>query len=147
MLENHEYYVVDKLAIPAVLLKTIQVKQLLEKNPGLKISDAVKQVDLSRSAFYKYKDLIFPYNSLKATRMVTFFMELSDVAGILSQILRIIANYGANVLTINQNIPMNGKTNISISIDTTSMERTLDSLEKKLRSIEDISKFTVIISE
>ncbi|MBO5409127.1 MAG: ACT domain-containing protein [Clostridia bacterium] len=147
MLENHEYYVVDKLAVPSVLLKTIQVKQLLEKNPGLKISDAVKQVDLSRSAFYKYKDLIFPYNSLKATRMVTFFMELSDVAGILSQILRIIANYGANVLTINQNIPMNGKTNISISIDTTSMEKTLDSLEKKLRSIEDISKFTIIISE
>ncbi len=147
MIENHEYYVVDKLAIPSVLLKTIQVKQMLEKNPALKISEAVKQVELSRSAFYKYKDLIFPYNSLKATRMVTFFMELSDVAGILSQILRIIASYGANVLTINQNIPMNGKTNISISIDTTSMEKTLDSLEKKLRSIEDISKFTVIISE
>lgn len=147
MIENHEYYVVDKLAIPAVLLKTLEVKKLLDKNPGLKVSEAVKQMDLSRSAFYKYKDLIFPYNSLKATRMVTFFMELSDVAGILSQILKIIANYGANVLTINQNIPMNGKTNISISIDTTSMEKSLESLEKKLRSIEDISKFTVIISE
>ena len=114
MIDNHEYFVVDKIAIPAVLLKTLEVKKLLERNPELKISEAVKQIGMSRSAFYKYKDMIYPYNSLKATRMVTFFMELSDVAGILSQILKIIANYGANVLTINQNIPMNGKTNISI---------------------------------
>lgn len=147
MIENHEYYVVDKLAVPSVLLKTLEVKRLLDKNPQMKVSEAVKKADLSRSAFYKYKDMIFAYNSLKVTRMVTFFMELTDVAGILSQILKVIASYGANVLTINQNIPMNGKTNISISIDTSSMEKKLESLEKKLRSIEDISKFTVIISE
>ena len=79
--------------------------------------------------------------------MVTFFMELSDVAGILSQVLKVIASYGANVLTINQNIPMDGKATLSISIDTTGMEKKLESLENKLSTIDDISKFTVIISE
>lgn len=147
MREDHEYYVIDRLAVPAVLLKTLAVKKLLNRHPSMKVSDAVKTEHLSRSAFYKYKDMIYPYNSLKATKMVTFFMELSDVAGILSQILKIIAGYGANVLTINQNIPINGKANISISIDTSSMEKKVESLEKRLRSIEDISNFAVIISQ
>ena len=147
MLKNHEYYVVDKLAVPSVLAKTLAVKKILENNPDMKVSDAVKREDLSRSAFYKYKDMIFPYNSLKATRMVTFFMEISDVAGILSQVLKVIASHGANVLTINQNIPMDGKATLSISIDTSGMEKKLEALENKLSTIEDISKFTVIISE
>ena len=147
MLKNHEYYVVDKLAVPSVLAKTLAVKKILENNPDMKVSDAVKREDLSRSAFYKYKDMIFPYNSLKQTRMVTFFMELSDVAGILSQVLKVIASYGANVLTINQNIPMDGKATLSISIDTSGMEKKLEALENKLSEIKDISKFTVIISE
>ena len=147
MREDHDYYVLDGLAVPAVLLKTLAVKKLLDKYPSMKITDAVKMENLSRSAFYKYKDMIYPYNSLKVTKMVTFFMELSDVAGILSQILKIIAGYGANVLTINQNIPINGKANISISIDTSSMDKKVELLEKRLRSIEDISNFAVIISQ
>ena len=79
--------------------------------------------------------------------MVTFFMELSDVAGILSKILKIIAGFGANVLTINQNIPMNGKTNISISIDTSGMDKPVDSLEKRITALEDVHQFTVIINQ
>lgn len=147
MRENHEYYVVDKLAVPAVLQKTLAVKKRLEANPNMNVSEAVKLEGISRSAFYKYKDMVFAYNSLKVARMVTFFMELSDVAGILSKILKIIASFGANVLTINQNIPMNGKTNISISIDTSAMDKPVISLEKRIRSLEDVHQFTVIINQ
>ena len=147
MKENHEYFVVDKLAVPAVLLKTLSVKKRLEANPELNVSEAVKKEGISRSAFYKYKDMVFAYNSLKVARMVTFFMELSDVAGILSKILKIIAGFGANVLTINQNIPMNGKTNISISLDTSGMDQPVDSLEKRSTALEDVHQFTVIINQ
>lgn len=147
MIENHEYYVVDKLAVPTVLLKTLAVKNLLKKHPEMNVSEAVKHEGISRSAFYKYKDMVFEYNALKVTRMVTFFMELSDVAGILSQILKLIASFGANVLTINQNIPVNGKTNVSISIDTSHMERSVASLEKKLRSLDAIHHLAVIINQ
>ncbi len=147
MIENHEYYVVDKLAVPSVLLKTLAVKELLKNHPEMNVSEAVKKEGLSRSAFYKYKDMVFAYNALKVTRMVTFFMELSDVAGILSQILKLIASFGANVLTINQNIPVNGKTNVSISIDTSGMERSVASLERRLRSLEEIHHFSVIINQ
>ncbi len=147
MIDNHEYYVIDQFAVPAVLLKTLSVKRLLEKNPEMNVSDAVKKVNISRSAFYKYKDMIFPYNSLKATKMVTFFLELSDTVGVLSQLLKTIASYNANVLTINQNIPMNGTTNISISIDTSGMEKKMEHLEKKIRSMEHVRKLSVIISE
>lgn len=147
MRENHEYYVVDKLAVPSVLLKTLAVKELLKNHPEMNVSEAVKQEGISRSAFYKYKDMVFAYNALKVTRMVTFFMELSDVAGILSQVLKLIASFGANVLTINQNIPVNGKTNVSISLDTSGMERPVESLERRLRSLEEIHHFTVIINQ
>lgn len=147
MIENHEYYVVDKMAVPTVLQKTLAVKALLKKHPEMNVSEAVKKEGISRSAFYKYKDMVFEYNALKVTRMVTFFMELSDVAGTLSQILKMIASYGANVLTINQNIPMNGKTNLSVSIDTSGMDKPVESLEKRLRSLEAIQHFTVIINQ
>lgn len=147
MIENHEYYVVDKLAVPTVLLKTLAVKNRLKNHPEMNVSDAVKQEGISRSAFYKYKDMVFEYNALKVTRMVTFFMELSDVAGILSQILKLIASFGANLLTINQNIPVNGKTNVSISIDTSGMDRPVEFLERQLRSLEEIHHFTVIINQ
>lgn len=143
---NFEYdaYIIDKKAVPESLIKAHEVNMLIENDKTLSVLDAVKKVGISRSAYYKYKDMITPYTPLKMNKVVTLFMELYDVAGNLSSVLNIIAKQGANVLTINQNIPVNGKANISISIDTGGMKKDIRYLEKKLRSIENVSKFSAV---
>ncbi len=146
---NFEYdaYIIDKRAVPESLIKAYEVNSLLENDKSLSVLDAVKKVGISRSAYYKYKDMITPYRPLKLNKVVTLFLELYDVAGNLSSVLNIIARAGANVLTINQNIPVNGKANISISIDTGGMKKDIAYLEKKLRSIENVSKLSAIGNE
>jgi len=147
---EYDTYIIDKKAVSESLLKAHQVNAMLENDKTLSVLDAVKKVGISRSAYYKYKDMIKPYRPLKLNKVVTLFLELYDVAGNLSNVLNIIAKTGANVLTINQNIPVNGKANISISIDTGGMKSTnkdIAYLEKKLRSIENVSSFSAIGNE
>ena len=147
---EYDAYIIDRKAVPESLIKAHEVNALLENDKSLSVLDAVKKVGISRSAYYKYKDMIKPYRPLKLNKVVTLFMELYDVAGNLSSVLNIIAKTGANVLTINQNIPVNGKANISISIDTGGMQSTkkdIAYLEKKLKSIEHISSFSAVGNE
>lgn len=143
---KREYYLIDKEAVPETLLKTFEAKTLIEKS-GVSVTEAVKKVGISRSAFYKYKDMIKRYQPLKMNKIVTLFIELEDAAGNLSTVLNIIARHGANVLTINQNIPINGKANISVSIDTQNMKKDISSLEKKLTEISDVRNLTAVGNE
>lgn len=141
---DYEFYIVDKRAVPDSLIKAHKVKMLLENNEKMSVSDAVKKVGISRSAFYKYKDMIMPYIPLKRDKVVTLYMRLSDAAGSLSTVLGVVAKQGANVLTINQNIPINGNADISLSIDTSNMKKDMKYLEKKIKSIENVSNFSAV---
>ena len=143
---KREYYLIAKEAVPETLLKAYEAKKLLEKD-GVSVTEAVKKVGISRSAFYKYKDMIKRYLPLKMNKVITLFMELEDVAGNLSTVLNIIAKHGANVLTINQNIPINGKASITVSIDTQNMKKEISSLEKKLKDIVNVRNFTAVGNE
>ena len=147
MTENREYYLVSKEAVPTTLLKAYEVKRILEKDKSINVKDAANKVGISRSAFYKYKDMINKYTPLKMNKIITLVMELEDVKGNLSSVLNIIAKYDANVLTINQNIPINGKASISISIDTQNMKKDFNSLENKLKKIPDVRNFTAVGNE
>lgn len=141
---DYEFYIVDKRAVPESLIKAHKVKMLLENNEKMSVSDAVKKIGISRSAFYKYKDMIMPYIPLKKDKIVTLYMRLSDAAGSLSTVLGVVAKQGANVLTINQNIPINGNADISLSIDTSNMKKDILYLEKKIKSIENVSNFSAV---
>ncbi len=147
MNEKHELYVIDEEVVPEVLKKAYNAKMLLERNKEISVTEAVKREGISRSSFYKYKDMIKRYTPLNMNKIITVFMELSDAAGSLSEVLNVIARHGANVLTINQNIPINGKASISISIDTKNMKRSFESLEKKLKLIENVSNFMAFGNE
>ena len=147
MAENNEYYLIAREAVPTALLKAYEVKRMLEKDKSVNVKDAVKAAGISRSAFYKYKDMIKKYTPLKMNRIITLVMELEDVAGNLSSVLNIIARHEANVLTINQNIPINGVASISISIDTQNMKKDFSSLENKLKRIPDVRNFTAVGNE
>ena len=129
-----KYYIVDAEALPEVFLKVAEVKRMLAVGETDKVSDATRRVGISRSAFYKYKDSILPFQNMMAGRIITFQVMLQDTAGLLSQLLQVFSQAGANILTINQTIPVSGVASITISAET--MELTC-SLEELLHQLSD----------
>lgn len=144
MKEKSAYYLVEESALPEVLLKTIRAKRLLETEKAENISEAVKIADISRSAFYKYKDLIKPFYESQIGKKITFLLVLEDVSGVLSNILKVMAKSKANILTINQNIPVNGVANITVTIETEELVYSVEKLVQKLQQVEGVSKIDII---
>ena len=132
----YKRYIVDEQILPEAILKTAQTKELLAKFPGLTINEAVKQIGLSRSAFYKYRDGIFPFCEAIKEKIVTIQINMEHEAGILSNCLNTVAAHGANILTINQGIPTEGIARVTISFESHSDERY--NLELMLESLYDI---------
>ncbi|MBQ7924757.1 MAG: ACT domain-containing protein [Lachnospiraceae bacterium] len=116
MKEPTKYYVVRRKAVPEVLLKVVEAKELLETEKVLNIQEAVDAVGISRSSFYKYKDDIFQFHDNSQGTTITLTFQMDDEPGLLSDVLKIIAAYGGNILTIHQSIPINGVASLSISI-------------------------------
>jgi len=127
-----------------VFKKVIEVKKMLEEDEKLPINAACQKADISRSTYYKYKDSVFEFYENSMSRIVTFSLNLKNEPGVLSQILNIIAKYGANVLTINQNIPMNGIAIVVISIETMNMSENLEVLMDSLSTIKQVKKIEVL---
>lgn len=129
------YYVVRQKALPEVLLKVVEAKKLVETGRVLSVQDAVDQVGISRSSFYKYKDDIFPFHDTANGRTITLTFQMDDEPGILSDVLKIIAGFGANILTIHQSIPINGVASLSISVQvlptTENVSDMIDAMERQ----------------
>ena len=122
------YYLVEADALPEVFLKVVQTKLLLENGTAHTVNDAARITGISRSAFYKYRDSIFPFQDLMSGRIITFQMMLRDEPGCLSALLSSFAQFGANILTINQTIPSNGCASVTISAETTALRCTVEEL-------------------
>ena len=131
--EATKYFVVKQKAIPEVLLKVVEAKRLLESEKVLTIQEAVDAVGISRSSFYKYKDDIFPFHDNSPGTTITLTFQMDDEPGILSDVLKIIAEYRANILTIHQSIPINGIASLTLSIQvlqtTGDISRMIEQLE------------------
>ena len=131
--EATKYFVVKQKAIPEVLLKVVEAKRLLESEKVLTIQEAVDAVGISRSSFYKYKDDIFPFHDNAQGTTITLTFQMDDEPGILSDVLKIIAEYRANILTIHQSIPINGIASLTLSIQvlqtTGDISRMIEQLE------------------
>lgn len=117
MTGKSQYYVVREKAVPEVLLKVVEAKRLLESDRADTVQDATEMVGISRSSFYKYKDDIFPFHENTKGKTITFVTQMDDEPGLLSDVLKVIADYHANVLTIHQTIPVNGIASLTMSID------------------------------
>ena len=131
--ETTKYFVVKQKAIPEVLLKVVEAKRLLESEKVLTIQEAVDAEGISRSSFYKYKDDIFPFHDNSQGTTITLTFQMDDEPGILSDVLKIIAEYRANILTIHQSIPINGIASLTLSIQvlqtTGDISRMIEQLE------------------
>ncbi|NLM05267.1 MAG: ACT domain-containing protein [Clostridiales bacterium] len=141
------YYIVKAEALPEVFLKTIATKELLERGEADTIFEAVEKVGISRSAYYKYKDCIFPLYEMNASRMITIALKLDHTAGVLSEVLNEIARAEGNVLTINQNIPVHGLANVTISIEIKDMMLDVDKLIQRLDKMSGVKKVNILARE
>ena len=115
-MSESKYFVVKQKAVPEVLLKVVEAKRLLESERVSTVQEATDQVGISRSSFYKYKDDIFPFHDNSQGTTITLTFQMDDEPGILSDVLKIIAEYRANILTIHQSIPINGIASLTLSI-------------------------------
>ena len=127
-----KYFIVDSSALPEIFRKVAEAKRMLETGETDKVNVATKAVGISRSAFYKYRDAIAPFQNLMAGRIITFQIMLKDKAGILSEILTIFANCGANILTINQSIPTGGRAMVTISAETSNLNCNIEALTQQI---------------
>mgnify|MGYP000118503473 CR=1 FL=1 len=117
MAGKKQYFVVKEKAVPEVLLKVVEAKRLLEMHLAETVQEATDQVGISRSSFYKYKDDIFPFHENSRGKTITFVLQMHDEPGLLSDVLRVVAEHQANILTIHQSIPTNGIASTTISVE------------------------------
>lgn len=135
MTEDSKYYVVKQKALPEVLLKVAQVNKIIETK-RVSVAEATESVGISRSSYYKYKDDIFPFRDNVKGKTITFVLSMDDEPGILSVVLKKIAEFKANLLTIHQTIPVNGVASLTLSVDI--LPSTGDSA-KMIEEIEQLS--------
>ena len=139
-----KYYIVEASALPEVFLKVAEAKRLLSTGEASTVNDATQMTGISRSAFYKYRDSVLPFQNMKTGRIITFQFLLHDQQGMLSSLLSIFAEHGANILTINQTIPSGGCAAVTITAETMAMEEPIEELLNRLRTTFGVVKTEIL---
>jgi chorismate mutase len=147
MSQNDEYYLVKSDILPEVFVKVMSVKRLLNSGKAASVNEAVHTVGLSRSAYYKYKDSIMPFYESSKGKLVTLIIAVENFPGILSGIIQCVAYAKGNILTINQNIPINGLADVSISMETDRMNRSIDLLIADVGKIPGVRSCRIMARE
>lgn len=135
-----KYYIVESRSLPEIFLKVAEAKRMMEMGEAATVNNAVQKVGISRSAFYKYKDAIRPFNDMLHGRIVTVQLTMRNEPGILSSALSVLGKCGGNILTINQNIPSGGCAVVSIGVETTGLALPLDEVIVRVSALRGILK-------
>ncbi len=143
-LKKDKFYLVQEDILPEAIKKTIKVKEILKLGKAKTINEAVERMDLSRSAYYKYKDYVFPFYEIAQGKIVSITVSMSNDPGMLSSILRAIAESNGSILTINQDIPLQGIANVTIAFETKDLSTTLEECLDNIRSIRGILKVEIL---
>ena len=138
------YFIVEASALPEVFLKVAEAKRLLETGEVDTVHLAARQVGISRSAFYKYKDSVRPFNDMLHGRIVTFQFLLKDEPGVLSSVLNIFARTGGNILTINQSIPSNGCAAVTVGAETSGLQIPMEELLDRALEMEGVLRCEIL---
>lgn len=138
------YYIVEAGALPEVFRKVAEAKRLLETGEVDTVNLAARRVGISRSAFYKYKDAVRPFNDMLHGRIVTFQILLKDEPGGLSSVLAVFAQTGGNILTINQGIPVNGCAAVTVGAETLGLQTSMEELLERVRELEGVLRCEIM---
>ncbi len=144
MTRRPNYFVVEAAALPEIFLKVAEAKRMLDTGEADTVNRATQLVGISRSAFYKYKDAVRPFNDMLHGRIVTFQMMLKDEPGVLSTVLGTFADSGANILTINQGIPVSGCAAVTATVETNSLSLPLEEVESLLRAAAGVVRCEIL---
>lgn len=139
-----KFYLVSAEALPEIFIKVAEAKRMLQSGEVRTAGDAARTVGISRSAFYKYRDAVRPFNDMKTGRIITFYTMLKNNPGVLSDVLSIFAGSGANILTINQSIPTNGCAAVTISAETSGLAETLEKLMADVAAVDGVVRVEVL---
>lgn len=139
-----KYFIVEASSVPEIFRKVAEAKRLLETGEETTVNAAAKAVGISRSAFYKYKDAVRPFNDMLHGRIVTFQILLKDEPGILSAALNIFAGTGVNILTINQNIPVNGCAVVTMTAETSALQHSLEEVLGEVSASDGVIKCEIL---
>ena len=138
------YFIVEAGALPEIFLKVAEAKRLLETGEVDTVNLAARRVGISRSAFYKYKDAVHPFNDMLHGRIVTFQILLKDEPGGLSSVLAVFAQTGGNILTINQGIPVNGCAAVTVGAETSGLQTSMEELLERVRELEGVLRCEIM---
>lgn len=136
-MKNSTYFLVDSKVLPSVFEGVILAKELLADGRAQNASQAVKMAGISRSAFYKYKDYVFKYSDTEQ-KTITLLAKLSDKAGTLSSLTTALYEYGANILTVNQGIPIDGAADVTVTVKTNDISVSIEEMLIALKNIEGV---------
>jgi len=139
-----KYLLVDAKVLPEAFTKVVHAKRLLAQGKAKNLSEATRLADISRSAFYKYKDHVFDYQHHNTRQIATLSCELADEAGVLSGLLATLSESGGNVLTINQNIPVDGVAHVSIALRCDHMDRQIEDVLRQLSALEGVVRVRLV---
>ncbi len=144
MATKPKYYIVEASALPEVFLKVAEAKRLLSTGEASTVNEATRMTDISRSAFYKYRDAVLPFQNMMTGRIITFQLLLHDEVGLLSELLDVFADAKANIITINSIAPTNGTAVVTVSAETMDLTVSLEELLHQLGSFRGVVKAEVI---
>jgi chorismate mutase len=139
-----KYYIVEASALPEVFLKVAEAKRLLSTGEASTVNEATKMTDISRSAFYKYRDAVMPFQNMMTGRIMTIQLLLHDEVGLLAKILELFTNANANIITINSIVPTNGTAVVTISAETMDLSIPLENLMTSLENCKGVVKVEIL---
>ena len=141
------FYVIEKEAVPEVLLKVVEAKRLLESGRRLTIREVTERLGISRSSFYKYRDSVFPFNDSARGKTINLSVQILDEPGILSNLLNVVAEHHANILTIHQSIPVNGIASVSLSVEVLTETGNPSLMVERMRALGGVSDVRLLARE
>ena len=147
MADNRRYFVVTEKAVPDVLLKVVEAKRLLDIQKSATVQEAVDEVGISRSSFYKYKDDIFLFHDNARGTTITLVIQMDDVQGLMSDILHVVAVYKANILTIHQSIPVNSVATLTLSVEVRSDTGDVSSMIEQIEGQKGVHYVKILARE
>jgi chorismate mutase len=142
--EMPHYLLVESSALPDVFIKVIEAKRLLLSGQAHSINEAARLAGLSRSAYYKYKDSVHPFNEKAGGYIITLYAMLRDEVGVLSKLTSFLYHMGANIMTINQNIPMGGLAPVTVTARADGLHLSIVELLDQMRDLEGVESIEVV---
>ena len=141
------YLIVERSALPDYFVKVVEARRLLETGACAQVSDAVRQAGISRSTYYKYKDKIMEPSQLNIGHRASLMLTLTHEAGMLSRVLNAVSDFGANILTITQSLPIQQKASVTLSLDVGALVLPLNEMLEKIGRIHGVESIRLVAIE